>query len=189
MTIQEILALIGIKLPTNNVKKITAKDVRDSFELIGTKIDTISAGYKDSLKIADPKPTAPGLYRLLEFGNYVNLTPAVDSSGNPTVISSVDGKLNEAYFNGSVWIKSSITLPGSTAKQVYDSNDNINPATMKTSADWVLDNYIGDYPLYKKPNLMELPFPGFDINNGEGELPNNVRYFHDYSLLKDRYIV
>lgn len=39
MTIQEILALIGIKIPDNNVKKITAKDVRDSFALLGEEVD------------------------------------------------------------------------------------------------------------------------------------------------------
>lgn len=39
MTITEILALIGFKLPDNNVKKITAKDVRDSFKLLGDEVD------------------------------------------------------------------------------------------------------------------------------------------------------
>ncbi|ASW74695.1 hypothetical protein IQ37_15170 [Chryseobacterium piperi] len=140
MTIQDILALIGIKLPDNRQKRITAKDIRDSFQLIGSKVEAVSSGYKDYLKIANTPPTsgwAKGLYKLLEIGDYINLTPAVDNNGNPTTIKGESGKINEAYFNGSVWTKSEIQLPKSenkidtwlpisytSGKQVIRSQDN-----------------------------------------------------------------
>ncbi|WNI34695.1 glycosyl hydrolase family 28-related protein [Chryseobacterium sp. SG20098] len=193
MIIQDILALIGLKLPNNNQKKITAKDVRDSFQLIGTKIETISAGYKDSLKIQDTQPVGgwvKGLYKLIEFGNYINLTPAVDENGNTTTITAVDGKINEAYFDGIKWHNSKITVPGTTAKQVYDNTDNVNPSTMKAGADrWdktlvalkSLVNPVGDGP------WQAMSFPsgenvGFILNqNGVGEVQPNGAYGDIYA--------
>lgn len=41
MTVAETLALIGIKLPTNNQKLITAQRLNDSFGLIGNKLTTL----------------------------------------------------------------------------------------------------------------------------------------------------
>lgn len=138
MTIQEILALIGIKLPDNRQKRITAKDVRDSFQLIGSKVEAISSGYKDYLKIADTAPTGgwiKGLYKLLEIGDYINLTPAVDSNGNPTTIKGEASKINEAYFNGTNWTKSEIVIP---------------PAEKKIDT-WVAGNYDSGVQKIKMP--------------------------------------
>lgn len=78
--------------------------------------NTRTLGYKGYLKISDPKPTEAGLYRLIEIGTYSNLTPAVDNNGNPTTIVSLNGKLNEAYYDGTKFVKSQVDLPVSENK-------------------------------------------------------------------------
>lgn len=79
-------------------------------------------------------------------------------------------------------------MPSLPLTNIYNPSDNTKAGTMKSASDWVLNNYIGSYPLFKKPNLMDLPYPGFAVENGAAGLPNTLRYFHDYALLKDRYI-
>ncbi len=78
---------------------------------LADEVNNRAQGYNDSLRISDAEPTAPGLYKLLEFGTYINLTPAVDENGNPTTITAEDGKINEAYYDGTKWINSKISLP------------------------------------------------------------------------------
>lgn len=94
-----------------------------------------TVGYEGYLLINDPEPTQPGLYKLLDKGLYSNLSPAVDENGDPTTIESVDGKLNEAYFDGSVWVKSETDLLGVGVLNDFDETDNVNAPTMKATAD------------------------------------------------------
>ena len=138
----------------------------------------ISDGYKGSLKKNTTSPTVSGLYRLLEMGAYPNLSPAEDENGNPTTLTALDGKINDAYFDGSKWFLSKITIPGTTAKQTYDPLDNTNPATMKSAADrWdstlvALNSFLhpeGDGPWQTMP-FPNTDYPGSVLNqNGVGE--------------------
>lgn len=81
------------------------------------------ADYSGYLKKTDSAPTTAGLYRLIEIGSYPNLTPAIDSNGQPTTITVVDGKLTEAYFNGINWSISELQLPQSIPNGKIDEND------------------------------------------------------------------
>ncbi|AYZ11926.1 hypothetical protein EGY05_08295 [Chryseobacterium arthrosphaerae] len=138
----------------------------------------ISDGYKASLKRSTPSPTISGLYRLLEMGSYPNLSPAEDENGNPTILTAIDGKINDAYFDGSKWFLSKITIPGTSAKPTYDPVDNVNPATMKAGADrW--DNTLVALSSFLHPEgdgpWETMPFPsteyqGYILNqNAVGE--------------------
>lgn len=83
--------------------------------------------YKGFLKIEDEKPTIAGLYKLIEFGAYNNLTPAVNSSGNSTTIITESGFINEAYFDGTnfIQIKNEFAIGG-----IIDSKvENLEKAT------------------------------------------------------------
>lgn len=102
---------------------------------LADEVNKRALGYTGSLRIADPMPTIPGLYKLMEFGTYANLIPAVDASGNNSSITAVDGKINEAYYDGTKWVNSKITVPGLTASQNFNPTDNVNPSTMKAAAD------------------------------------------------------
>ncbi|WP_294276607.1 hypothetical protein [uncultured Chryseobacterium sp.] len=73
-------------------------------------ISAANTGYKGYLKIDDKMPSVQGLYRLLETGSYINLVPAVDNTGASSVIVADEDKLNEAYYDGSKWIKSDIAV-------------------------------------------------------------------------------
>lgn len=107
----------------NNEAGVRERGVVDLTPFKNTIINSANAGYKGDLKIIDTAPTVIGMYRLLEFGDYPNLTPAVDSVGNPTVIKSVDGKINQSYFDGSVWMDKSIVLPQSNVDGVVEINN------------------------------------------------------------------
>lgn len=74
-------------------------------------LEAVNSGYKGELKISDPLPTIAGMYRLLDIGNYTQLTPAVDSNGNSITIIALSTKLNQAYYDGSVWMNKSIDMP------------------------------------------------------------------------------
>lgn len=86
-------------------------------------VNGLSAGYLGYLKISDPEPTETGLYKLLEIGAYPNLSPAQDENGDPTTITAQDGKINEAYFNGTFWIKSEVDLPGVVVAAEFDNTN------------------------------------------------------------------
>ncbi|ROH98420.1 SGNH/GDSL hydrolase family protein [Chryseobacterium sp. G0240] len=90
---------------------IEQRGVADLTPFKNSILNAANAGYKGYLNTDTPAPTEVGLYKLLQLGNYPNLTPAEDSSGNPITIVAENGKINEAYFNGTVWNASEITLP------------------------------------------------------------------------------
>ncbi|WP_241279798.1 hypothetical protein [Chryseobacterium cucumeris] len=118
-------SLIGAELTIfyNNEAGVRERGVVDLTPFKNSVINAANAGYKGDLKKTDTAPTIPGMYRLLEFGDYTNLTPAVDAVGNPTVIKSTDGKINQSYFDGSVWMDKSIVLPQSNVDGVVEINN------------------------------------------------------------------
>ncbi|ROI05443.1 hypothetical protein EGI16_03390 [Chryseobacterium sp. G0240] len=95
----------------------------------------LSDGYTGYLRLNTPAPNIAGLYRLIELGSYNNLTPALDNNDNPTTITAIDGKINDAYYDGSNWRLTNLTIPGVTAKQIFDPTNNIDTSVMKAIAD------------------------------------------------------
>lgn len=81
---------------------------------LADEVNKRALGYTGSLRLSDAMPTQPGLYKLLEFGTYTNLTPAVDDAGNPSAITAIDTKINEAYYDGVKWVNSKLSLPQAT---------------------------------------------------------------------------
>ncbi|KAB1228442.1 hypothetical protein [Chryseobacterium viscerum] len=149
----------------------------------------ISDGYKGVLRRNTATPSISGLYRLLELGTYPNLSPAEDENGNSIVITAIDGKFNDAYFDGSKWFLSKISVPEITAEQIFDPSNNIKASTMKATADRydvslnVLDYFLNPYKIsgnidisMPRPNENKNAFlntswqqyatPGSPIHNG-----------------------
>ncbi|GAB0154766.1 hypothetical protein CHRYSEOSP005_00260 [Chryseobacterium sp. Alg-005] len=121
-----------------NSKSRIADQFDDVVNYFEEKIEAKASGYKGYLRISDNEPVGGweiGLYKLLEFGEYDNLTPAQDENGNPTNITAEEGKINDAFFDGTVWRNSKITIPQAENKIEtwvpgnYSTGDQrINPA-------------------------------------------------------------
>lgn len=111
-------AVKGLQTSLDQKLDVGAQDtILDAFNNLITEVtEIVKSGYIDYLKKNDPKPTVQGLYKLIEIGDYTNLTPAVDSNGNPTTIISIDENLNEAYFDGTNWSKITTKLPDNNLK-------------------------------------------------------------------------
>lgn len=115
MTIAEILALIGIKIPDNNQKKIKAKDVRDSFQLIGEEIDTkadvdaenitpqLAQNWRTKIEtqtsIQEPQLNGNILTIYYTGENGVQQTQNVDLSGLATIDISIENAEYDAAQN------------------------------------------------------------------------------------------
>lgn len=117
---------------------------------------TDGEGYAGFLKISDTQPVNgwhKGLYKLIEFGSYTNLTPAVDQNGNSITIVAADKKINEAYFDGTKWQPSQTNLPVATPIDGFNSDSIVDPSSAKNAKtlfdifkvggvrDWVLGPY------------------------------------------------
>jgi hypothetical protein len=99
-----------------------------------------NSGYKGYLKKNNTAPTQTGLYRLLEKGNYPNLTPAIDENGATIVIKAENGKLNEAYWDGTNWTQPGVELPTNEVAPEFDTLNAVDPQGGKQINDWLFGN-------------------------------------------------
>lgn len=71
-----ILDYIFSRIPDNSTKKITAKDLRDSFEKVNQRIDEVSIGILGSITtsqtLVELNALEDGVYRAQTVGNYAN---------------------------------------------------------------------------------------------------------------------
>lgn len=142
----DLNAVKGLQTSLDKKLDVAAQDtILNAFNSFKTEVtETVKTGYLAYLKKSDITPVGGwkvGLYKLIEIGNYTNLTPAKNEAGNAITITAVDQKINEAYWNGSFWSKSEISIPGTTAKQTFDPNDNVSPAAMKATEIYFNDNF------------------------------------------------
>lgn len=135
---------------------IEQRGVADLSPFKNSILNSSNLGYKGYLKISDTQPVGGwvvGLYKLIEFGSYTNLTPAVDQNGNSTTIVAADKKINEAIWNGTNWQPAQITLPVATPIDGFNSDSVVDPSSAKNAKtlfeifkgggirDWVLGSY------------------------------------------------
>lgn len=136
----EVDAIKGLQTSLDNKLDASAQEtILNAFNDLKSELtETIKTGYQEYLRMNDTMPDGgwpPGLYKLIEIGNYSNLTPAKDSTGNIITIVSVDQKINEALWNGSFWSKYETSLPTTPVKQIFNPEDNINSSAMSAIAD------------------------------------------------------
>ncbi len=130
-----VLAGSELAIYYNDEKHVRQRGIVDLTPFKNDVLASSNTGYKGYIKKSDSMPTVIGLYRLLESGTYINLTPAVDEFGNSTTIIFEDGKLNDVYYNGTNWQKSDSDLIDLSNTFIPSDTTKAQPA--KNIADFV----------------------------------------------------
>lgn len=111
----EILNYIYQRIFDNSTKKITAKNVRESFAKVDDKINDVEkkvvSNILGTISPTDAAPTVKGSYKPTIAGTYTNLGGLVAKEGYDTLF----------YFNGTTWSKSEVAMPkGADGKTIED---------------------------------------------------------------------
>ena len=115
------------KVQFNEKFQDKSDDLDEKIAEIKAQVET---DFQGTLKPTDAAPTVDGSYKPEIYSadpgtNYPN-------AGN---LKAKEGYETMFFKKGTVWTKSEVKIPGSTAKTTYDKTDNVSPATMKAAAD------------------------------------------------------
>ncbi len=161
----------------------TGKLVRTNYSDLKSSVNSGIKG--EATPTSSPTPWAPGdpdLYEKWDVKTAGTYTNFKDSSNTALVVTTDDLKNNlvQIWVNNSISQKVLTELPGTTAKDVYDKTDNINPATMKAAADrW--DKTLVTLKSFVEPLdttiWEEMPFPpgetnGYVLDTSMNAIPN-----------------
>lgn len=115
----QIIQAIFALLPDNMSKKITAKDLRDSFELINNRIDTVTESLVGGFQSYDLKATDVVPVDGWQVGLYLATETSADPGTNyPHAgdLKGISGKLNIFAYDGTEWTAVRVDFPVNTAK-------------------------------------------------------------------------
>lgn len=180
----EVEAVKGLKQSLDQKLDIGAQDtILNEFNSFKKEVtETVKTGYLAYLKKADTKPVdgwKVGLYKLIEMGQYNNLTPAKDKDGNATTIVFVDGKINEVYWNGSFWSKNEISIPATALAESYNKDNDEDALSAK-----VIDIHMfGGYINAVESEVTMLPL--WNHNLLAGEAAYGVKFIPEHPLFAE----
>ena len=127
----------------------------------------LASGLKGSLKITDAAPTVQGLYILSDAGTYTNLGGLVTTTG----------KINYAYFDGTIWKLISVEIPNYSVNTIFNPSDNTKGSTDKAVADYIDANAVKDYYYNSFKELAVFKPSTSELNDSFSYLPQKSHGF------------